>query len=100
MSAFDEDSDAAAKLTYEIREKGFGTCEECGKKTMGRSNQLCSRCGGIAINDLLGIPYQFFLNPASHTLTDLRTGKVTKDVRGFPGPLGKLVYFEMKKERS
>lgn len=34
--------------SFKVGEKGFGTCEVCGKKTMGKSNDLCSRCGGAS----------------------------------------------------
>jgi hypothetical protein len=40
--------------------------------------------------------YDYRLDPVKHTLKDLKTGKVTKDVKGFPAPKGKLVYFDPK----
>jgi hypothetical protein len=41
---------------YLVGEKGFGTCEECGRKTMGRTNTRCSRCGGTPVHLLVGTP--------------------------------------------
>ena len=35
-------------------EKGFGTCSKCGKKTLGKSNTLCSRCGGASVESIVG----------------------------------------------
>jgi hypothetical protein len=83
-------------LGYKVREKGFGVCKSCGKHTMGKSNDLCSRCGGTPVIDLLGMKYDYHLDPVKHTLTDLKTGKVTKDAKGFPAPKGRLVYFDPK----
>ena len=76
-----------------VGEKGFGTCKSCGKHTMGKTNDLCSRCGGTDVATLIGLKYDYHLDPVKHTLTDLRTGKVKQNVKGFPGPKGKLVYF-------
>ena len=39
-----------------VGEKGFGTCKTCGKKTMGKTNTLCSVCGGTPVHELLGMP--------------------------------------------
>jgi ribosomal protein L37AE/L43A len=32
------------------------------------------------------IKYEYHLDPVKHTLTDLRTGEVKQNVKGFPGP--------------
>ncbi len=77
------------KLEEEVpqkMEKGFGTCASCGKKTIGKSNTLCFRCGGTDVATLIGIKYDYHLDPVKHTLTDLRTGQVTKYAKGYPGP--------------
>ena len=41
-------------------EKGFGTCKVCGKKTVGKSNDLCSRCGGTSVEKLVGYEEKTF----------------------------------------
>ena len=38
------------KTTEDFKmEPGFGTCSSCGKRTLGKSNTLCSRCGGASV---------------------------------------------------
>ena len=39
-----------------VGEKGFGVCKSCGKKTIGKTNDLCSRCGGTNVAVLMGHP--------------------------------------------
>jgi hypothetical protein len=56
VSKFDIDEAPKAPTDFKVGEKGFGTCKECGKKTMGKTNDLCSRCGGTPVHKLLGIP--------------------------------------------
>ena len=80
MSVFDDEP------VVTTMEKGFGTCKSCGKKTIGKSNDLCSRCGGTNVATLIGLKYDYHLDPVKHVLTDLHTGEVTKDAKGFPGP--------------
>jgi hypothetical protein len=86
-----------AKEKQSLRaQAGFGSCRKCHVKTLGAENDLCSKHGGTPVIELLGLKYGYHLDPVKHTLKDLKTGKVTKDVKGFPAPKGKLVYFDPK----
>ena len=53
MAKFKE---VAGPVGFKVGEKGFGTCKSCHKHTLGKSNDLCSRCGGTPVHKLLGIP--------------------------------------------
>ena len=47
---------AAPRPKGKVGEKGMGVCSKCGKRTVGKSNDLCSRCGGTPVHKLVGIP--------------------------------------------
>ena len=49
----DLDVTPADDLDYKVGEKGFGVCKSCGKHTMGKTNDLCSRCGGTDVATLI-----------------------------------------------
>jgi hypothetical protein len=56
VSKFDIDPAPKAPTDFKVGEKGFGTCRACGKHTLGKSNDLCSRCGGTPVHEILGLP--------------------------------------------
>ena len=41
---------AAPRPKGKVGEKGMGVCSKCGKRTVGKSNDLCSRCGGTPVH--------------------------------------------------